>query len=247
MSAWTLSILAAVMLVGGGGLYVHFRWRNSPRAWRAMTGLAAGYFLAGAITGAWIVHLNAGPAGDAREGAGQPLASTATPTPFAPPLKENSTALNSPLAPLQYDPAHAVLPDPKLTPGDTLPAATAADVCTPGWASEHRHVTESMRDNVYSEYGRTRGPDCCEVDHLIPLELGGSNDIKNLWPQPDAPRPGWGEKDALENELHADVCAGKMPLADAQRCIASNWVECWEKYVVPGYGSQWASENRHGW
>jgi hypothetical protein len=72
-----------------------------------------------------------------------------------------------------------------------------------------------MRDRVYTEYGRTRGPDCCEVDHLIPLELGGSNYMKNLWPEPDAPRPDWAEKDQLENELHAEVCAGKIPLRRA--------------------------------
>jgi hypothetical protein len=71
--------------------------------------------------------------------------------------------------------------------------------------------------------------------------------MKNLWPQPDALRPGWAEKDQLENELHAEVCAGKMPLADAQHCIVSNWVECWEKHAVPGYGPEWAAENRHGW
>jgi hypothetical protein len=28
-----------------------------------------------------------------------------------------------------------------------------------------------------------------------------------IWPQPDAPRPGWEEKDQLENELHAEVLA----------------------------------------
>jgi len=38
-----------------------------------------------------------------------------------------------------------------------------------------------------------------------------------------------------------------MPLADAQKCIESNWVEYWEKYVVPGYGPEWAAANRHGW
>ena len=143
--------------------------------------------------------------------------------PSAPPIQIPS---------LNYDPRHALLPDPKLTPGDALPAVTAADICTPGWASEHRHVTESVHDQVYVEYGRTRGPDCCEVDHLVPLELGGSNDLKNLWPQPDEPRPGWPEKDQLENELHAEVCAGKLSLADAQHCIASNWVECWEQHAA---------------
>jgi hypothetical protein len=71
--------------------------------------------------------------------------------------------------------------------------------------------------------------------------------MKNLWLQPDAPQPGWEEKDQLENELHVEVCAGKMPLADTQHCIASNWVQCWEQYVVPWYGPEWASENRHGW
>jgi hypothetical protein len=84
---------------------------------------------------------------------------------------------------------------------------------------EHRHVTESTRDQVYGEYGQTRGQHCCEVDHLIPLELGGSNDTKNLWPQPDAPPP---KRDQLENELYAEVCASKLPLAEAQHYIASN-------------------------
>jgi hypothetical protein len=85
------------------------------------------------------------------------------------------------------------------------------------------------------------------VDHLIPLELGGTNDMKNLWPEPDEPLPGSAEKDQLENELHEQVCTGKMTLSDAQHCIASNWINCWERYVVPGYGSEWAAANRHGW
>src|SRR5258708_30047463 len=38
--------------------------------------------------------------------------------------------------------------------------------------------------------------------------------------------------------LHQLVCKGEMRLADAQKCIESNWVECWEKYVVPRYGAE---------
>jgi hypothetical protein len=247
MSAWHLSVLVALMLVAASGLYVHFRWKRSPQARRAMVGLAVIYFLSGTITGAWIVHLSAGQAGEAQPASGPSLGSTATPAPLASALKETSTGPTYGASPLQYDPAHAVLPDAKLTPGDTLPAVTTADVCTPGWASEHRHVTESMRDEVYAGYGRTEGADCCEVDHLIPLELGGSNNMRNLWPQPDDPRPGWEEKDQLENALHSQVCAGKMALSEAQHCIASNWIQCWEKYVVPGYGPEWAALNRRGW
>jgi hypothetical protein len=185
-----------------------------------MIALAAWYFVTGSLTSAWLLH----------------LATRGTPTKVATAERPNAQAPSpltaiSPTAPLQYDVAHAVLPDAKLTPGDTFACVTAAEVCTLGWATKHRHVTKEMRDQVYSEYGRTRGPDCCEVDHLILLELGGSNDLKNLWPQPDQPRPGWGDKDQLENELHGEVCSGKMALADAQQCIASNWVQCWEKYV----------------
>jgi hypothetical protein len=87
-----------------------------------------------------------------------------------------------------------------------------------------------MRDRVFEEYRRVEGPDCCELDHLIPLELGGSNDNKNLWPQPDKPLPGWVDKDDFENELHAEVCEGTMTLSGALHCIASNWVECWQKH-----------------
>jgi hypothetical protein len=179
----------------------------------------------------------------------------ASPSTVAPTLKENYTGPSFPIPPLHYDPAHAVLPDPKLTPGDTFPGATADDVCTPGWSREHRHVTEADRARVYAEYTDSQRTcrfangfaSCCEVDHLIPLELGGSNDIKNLWPQPQDPRPGSFEKDSLEDDLHAQVCAAKMSLADVQKCISSNWVECWKKYVVPEYGPEWAAANRHGW
>ena len=268
MSAWNVSILAAFALMAAGALYVHLRWQRSPQAWRAMVGLAVTYFLAGVVTGGWVVHLIAGRTGQAEQGGGQGLVGRATAAAVAPPLHKDSTVLNSAAPPLQYDIAHAVLPDPKLTPGDILPAVTAADVCTPGWASEHRHVTESMRAQVYAKYGYNydycEGPkrgvpyESCDVDHLIPLELGGNNSLSNLWPEPNScadrqncavydPRPGAAEKDQLENELHHLVCASKMSLAEAQKCIASNWIECWEKHVVPGYGAEWASENRHGW
>src|SRR5262249_31667040 len=73
-----------------------------------------------------------------------------------------------------------------------------------------------------------------EVDHLIPLELGGSNAIKNLWPEPADPTPGFHQKDALENKLHALVCAGSLDLATAQQAIAANWYSAYVQYVLGG-------------
>jgi hypothetical protein len=135
-------------------------------------------------------------------------------------------------APAHYDHhGPALLPDPEATPGDTV-TTDAQTVCVRGYAQRERNVPPEEKRQVYALYGvhpavRTvngkRVRTCCEVDHLISLELGGSNDIKNLWPQPYLPRPGARQKDVLENWLHQQVCAGRMPLAQAQKAISGDW------------------------
>jgi hypothetical protein len=60
----------------------------------------------------------------------------------------------------------------------------------------------------------------------IPLELGGSNELANLWPEPATPTPGFHQKDCVENYLHAQVCTDKtMTLAQAQRAITTDWLD----------------------
>ena len=51
------AILGALALVLAGGLYVRLRWRRAPQAYRAMIVLAAGYFIAGALAGGWVMRL----------------------------------------------------------------------------------------------------------------------------------------------------------------------------------------------
>jgi hypothetical protein len=64
-----------------------------------------------------------------------------------------------------------------------------------------------------------------ELDHLIPLELGGANDVSNLWPEiSDEPGQGFhNSKDQVENSLKKAVCAHHIAIADAQNAIATNW------------------------
>jgi hypothetical protein len=122
------------------------------------------------------------------------------------------------------------LPDPACTPGAVFPKATAADICTPGYSSKVRNVPTSTKDKVYGEYGITsHDPGQYEVDHLVALELGGSNSIANLWPEPAEPRPGFHEKDKVEEYLHAQLCDGKLSLQQVQVQIATNWVEVFNK------------------
>jgi hypothetical protein len=100
-------------------------------------------------------------------------------------------------------------------------------ICTPGYSSRVRNVPESEKAAVYAEYGipRTHYGRPYEVDHIVSLELGGSNDISNLYPEAASnPSPGFHIKDKLENRLHALMCAKKMSLQAVQQRIASNWV-----------------------
>lgn len=140
-------------------------------------------------------------------------------------------ATTTPLATSARTPGIAY-PDATLTPGDVLPV-TAVQVCQSGYSSSVRSVTDSTKNKVYAEYNITSHPTgAFEVDHLISLELGGSNDIKNLWPEPADPRPGFHEKDQLENKLHALVCAGQMPLSEAQREIVTDWYAAYVALVA---------------
>jgi hypothetical protein len=122
-----------------------------------------------------------------------------------------------------------VLPNATLTPGD-IRTTDATLVCTGGPTAQYRLTTEGMKKQVCAMYGVGHCPweGHLEIDHLIPLELGGADEIKNLWPQP---APDYKFKDKLENELHREVCAGKTSLSDAQNEIKSDWTASYRKRI----------------
>jgi hypothetical protein len=120
------------------------------------------------------------------------------------------------------------LPDPHCTPGSIDPAVTQATIrktiCVTGYTKKVRpSSSETDRfkyDVAYVAYGTPRS-EKTELDHLVSLELGGSNDAANLWPEnPPTPNP----KDKVENALHRAVCDGRVTLAAAQRAIARDWL-----------------------
>lgn len=117
------------------------------------------------------------------------------------------------------------LPDPTCTPGATDPRVTQANIqstiCLKGYTATIRppvSYTNPLKARLEVAYGYS-GP--AELDHLIPLELGGApSDPKNLWPEPGAiPNP----KDRVENAAHAAACSGRITLAHAQQAIATDW------------------------
>jgi hypothetical protein len=117
-------------------------------------------------------------------------------------------------------------PDGSCTPGAVFPDVTAQQTCVSGYTKTVRNVSTSLKKQVYREYGLAYPPPygSYEADHFIPLTLGGSNDIANLFPEAASPIPGFHQKDIVENYLHEQVCAGKVSLTAAQRAIATDWV-----------------------
>jgi hypothetical protein len=120
-------------------------------------------------------------------------------------------------------------PDSRCTPGALNPAVTQATInstiCVAGWTKTVRppeNITEQEKAASMAAYGATGSMGDYEYDHFVSLELGGAtNDPRNLWPEPGAsPNP----KDAVEDDLHQQVCDGQISLAKAQGEIVTNWV-----------------------
>jgi len=112
--------------------------------------------------------------------------------------------------------------DAKRTPGVLNPDVTQANIrstiCRHGWTSTIRppsSYTDELKRKQMRQYGEAGSLSDFQEDHLISLELGGDpTDPRNLWPEP---YPRAAQVDQIENELNADVCSGRLTLAQAQQ------------------------------
>lgn len=139
-----------------------------------------------------------------------------------------------------------VAPDPKLTPGATL-SVTRDDICVPGYTQKVRNIPDAVKRQVYASYGiASHKAGDFEVDHLISLELGGSNSPKNLWPESYRTQP-WNAhvKDALENRLHADICTNQVDMATVQHEIAADWIGAYKRIFGTDRPVTQTSRRRH--
>lgn len=122
-------------------------------------------------------------------------------------------------------------PDLSQTPGATDPRVTqenvADTICIAGWTATVRppaHVMHSLKMRMMRANDVLGQPSGYELDHFVPLELGGCADCEtNLWLEPYQPEPGARQKDQVENYLHRQVCDGTMTLKAAQQQIAMDW------------------------
>jgi len=128
----------------------------------------------------------------------------------------------APAPPTKREGCHVdgLLPDPACTPG-AVATRDPRIIC--GTATRaRRRVPREARRRVFAAYGLSPNPapGAYEIDHLIPLELGGDNSMANLWPEA---APGFHDKDRVEDLLHRRVCSGLTPVDEAQKAIATAW------------------------
>lgn len=136
---------------------------------------------------------------------------------------------------------NGILPDPNCTPGAFDQVVTQSNIdttiCVPGYTKMIRpsvSYTEPLKFKLMGSYGYNDSARNYELDHLIPLEIGGSpTDVRNLWPEPHYTTPNSYDKDRFENYLHDQVCSGAIDLKTAQDEIATNWLRHWEDAGTP--------------
>jgi hypothetical protein len=160
-----------------------------------------------------------------------------SPAPIIAPVNDSHPALvlsvgNASLisnASCHYRPGN--LPDPVCSPGEAGNDSLDT-ICVPGYSSTVRDVSESTKNRIYASYGVTNHTAATyEVDHIIPLCAAGSNSIRNLYPQPAVPVPGFRQKDVLEAKICRMICDGEVDLKIAQQKIAFNWLAYYDELI----------------
>ena len=126
-----------------------------------------------------------------------------------------------------------VVPNRSLTPGAVRPV-TLKEICSSANDDLDPPVPYSMKRAVFLEYDLPPSEPArnYQIDYLVNPQLGGTNDLRNLWPEPYS-NAKWNAraKDELERHLHQMVCDRTVDLAVAQREIAADWIAAYKKYV----------------
>ena len=101
-------------------------------------------------------------------------------------------------------------------------ATIHSTICEHGYTAKvrpPRKVTDGIKRRLIN--GLSGSPQDYELDHLIPLGLGGHpTSANNLWLQ------SWAVaaiKDRDELRLHHEVCVGRMTLEQAQHKMLTTW------------------------
>ena len=123
-------------------------------------------------------------------------------------------------------------PDRLCSPAAYYSRLTRRVICAASFrTSSIRNVPQTEKFAVERAYGMAESyyGHTIEIDHIVPLELGGSNALANLFPEPGSGAANYHFKDALENRAKAAVCDGQLSLRTARMGFARNWVALYHR------------------
>ena len=130
-------------------------------------------------------------------------------------------------------------PNPTLTPGATATTDLKTVCAEPKTIHSlfqvgtlNTSISPSLQAAVFAKYNivPSRYPEY-GLDFLVPLQLGGATNAQNIWPiHKSSNGLGFHEKEVLNIRMHVIVCHGEMPLTQAQKQIAADWVSMWVAY-----------------
>jgi len=135
-------------------------------------------------------------------------------------------------------------------PGALNPDVTQGNIggtiCTPGWSTSVRPSLSFTNPLKHSLLPPKANMHAYELDHRVPLELGGCPTCKsNLWLQPwrdpvghkcePAEMMDAACKDELENLIHREVCAGEMTLKEGRAVFLGDWIAAYHHWMQDGH------------
>jgi hypothetical protein len=139
--------------------------------------------------------------------------------------------------------AFAASPDPMVPINEITPGVVAStdpdEVC--GWIGGHSYSQRhrDLRHDKYRfllRYGYdVRQTSRYELDHRVPLSLGGADVAENLWPEPWTGQFNAHDKDLLEKWAYRAVCIERtLPLREAQAIFLGDWREAFYRVSEGG-------------
>ena len=140
----------------------------------------------------------------------------------APTYAANTAAVSQSAGPEAPEP-HRGLPNPAITPGERTPQA-----------NKRGALNAEVVKKVKEAYGAQPGDVRSEVVRLIPPELGGTDNLKNLF----LTTPWFaGLKSRLDQKLIGLVKSGQITVQQAEADLTLNWVRATHKHYVRNYGA----------
>jgi hypothetical protein len=124
----------------------------------------------------------------------------------------------------------AQLPIRHYTPGATS-KVDVKRLCSAEFATSVKPIAKWQREEALTRYGIRPDGYSGDVERLIPVSLGGSNDPDNLFPFHASGEYTVAAMNQLADHLHQLVCDGKVALKDAQDAFKKDWTRAYKQYL----------------